>query len=795
MDRRAFLGIASGATAAFAGGANAAEQGDAARAGVAPLVEADRDPLGLHGNDPLTAESVRRAIERGVQYLKSTQRSDGTWLGPMHYDGGLTPLCTLALLNAGCAREDHAVAAALKFLRQFEPISTYTASLQTMVFCAADPIADRLLVEHNVKWLEGRQFRVGERRGMWATPSSGSTDHVDNSMTHFAMLALNEAERVGVAVNPEVWIAALEHWQSKQNADGSWGWGPGYEGSGSMTCAGISALVIAGGTVNQPDAQVSGEQVIGCVTQQADTYFERAMTWVTRYFSVLRNPGSEFWQSYYHYALERAGRLSGRRFFGDHDWFREGARYLVQNQQYSGAWPADVQFMKVDDKNVSTSFSLMFLAKGRWPVVIAQLRRKEVNDWNRHRAAIPNLVGHLEKSWERNLTHQVIDLQRATVDELLEAPVLFINGHEEPAFSEEEIRKLRSYVDRGGFVFAEQCCGGKEFDSGFRSAMRRAFPEEEQQLRLLPPDHAVWFAEEAVEPDVPIWGIDVGCRTAVVYCPFDVSCYWELDRIGRVKPELAAVRESIEKARRIGINVLSYATGREVAFKNPAVVVPSTNGGASQFARGTLYVANVLHGGGSHAAPAALRKLLRHAAEDVGVPVCPEPGEVRLEDENLFRYHLLYFHGRSAFELTANERRALCDYAKRGGTVLADAICSSTSFAESFRREMQLIFPSNSLEPIPANDAIWTPTYGGANVTAVSRRMKPVNSFQAAAAAEVTKAPPVVEAIRLEGRYAVIFSPLDISCALETDPLGCTGYVRKDALLIAMNVLLYSLNQ
>jgi hypothetical protein len=78
---------------------------------------------------------------------------------------------------------------------------------------------DRILIERNVKWLQGRQFRVGERRGMWATPSSGSTDHVDNSMTHFAMLALNEAERVGAATDPEVWVAALEHWQSKQNAD------------------------------------------------------------------------------------------------------------------------------------------------------------------------------------------------------------------------------------------------------------------------------------------------------------------------------------------------------------------------------------------------------------------------------------------------------------------------------------------------------------------------------------------------------------------------------------------------
>ena len=286
MDRRAFLGVASGATAAWAASAKAAEQGDVAHARSTPLVEAgaDRDPLGLHGNDPVTAESVRRAIERGIQFLKSTQRPDGTWLGPMHYDSGLTPLCTLALLNAGCEAQDHTVDAVPEvpsWIRAHQHLHGFAAD--DGFLCSRPgrgPDPDR----RNVKWLTGRQFRVGERRGMWATPSSGSTDHVDNSMTHFAMLALKEAERVGVATDPEVWIAALEHWQSKQNADGSWGWGPGYEGSGSMTCAGLAALIIASGTVNQPDAQVSGGQVIGCVTQQPDTYFERAIAWITRYF-------------------------------------------------------------------------------------------------------------------------------------------------------------------------------------------------------------------------------------------------------------------------------------------------------------------------------------------------------------------------------------------------------------------------------------------------------------------------------------------------------------------------------
>jgi hypothetical protein len=42
---------------------------------------------------------------------------------------------------------------------------------------------------------------------------------------------------------------------------------------------------------------------------------------------------------------------------------------------------------------------------------------------------------------------------------------------------------------------------------------------------------------------------------------------------------------------------------------------------------------------------------------------------------------------------------------------------------------------------------------------------------------------------------AVIFSPYDISCALEQhEALQCRGYTREDAARIGLNVLLYSLN-
>ena len=54
---------------------------------------------------------------------------------------------------------------------------------------------------------------------------------------------------------------------------------------------------------------------------------------------------------------------------------------------------------------------------------------------------------------------------------------------------------------------------------------------------------------------------------------------------------------------------------------------------------------------------------------------------------------------------------------------------------------------------------------------------------------------PELEGIVLNGRLAVIFSPYDISCALEQhEALQCRGYTQKDAARISLNVLMYSLN-
>ena len=117
----------------------------------------------------VTAQQVRQAIESGVSYLQTQQHGDGSWIDfaivAKTYPGGVSALCTLALLNSGVTADDQRIQSALAHLREIKPEWTYVVSLQTMVFARAEPERDRLLISRNVRWLENAQITEGPYTG------------------------------------------------------------------------------------------------------------------------------------------------------------------------------------------------------------------------------------------------------------------------------------------------------------------------------------------------------------------------------------------------------------------------------------------------------------------------------------------------------------------------------------------------------------------------------------------------------------------------------------------------------
>lgn len=758
----------------------------------------------------ITAAQVKESIEQGCKYLEGQQHPDGHWTDHPGEPGGLTALCTLALLNCGRTKDDPRVKNALDYLNGMtNPERTYSVSLMIMAFAQADPIKYRLKITGLAKWLEARQIRDGDAKGGWTYSSRGGRP--DNSNSQFALLALHEAERAGVKIDDQTWQLAYNYWTRPglQNLDGGFGYDTGHPSSGSMTCAGIASLIIARDRLQAGDARIVDGRIQCCGNQEPSDPRDDALLWMSKSFSVQRNPNSSSWLLYYLYALERVGRMSGQRTIGGHDWYREGSEHLVAQQgaTLNNSWQG-VGFIE-DNPLVATSFALLFLSKGRRPVVMGKLMHQPdapggSTDWDHHRRAVQNLVMRVEKPWKRDLSWQTIDVRNSTVVELLEAPVLFLSGADGLNLTPEQKQNLKEYVEQGGFIFAEACngngCNGKQFDADFRSLMAELFPDSE--LRKLPPDHAVWYAEKPVNPahlpedsEFWLWGLDACCRTSVIYCPRPLSCYWELAHPYRETAHAAELKNEIEAVVNIGMNVLAYATGRELKEKldRPQVTI-STPGGKSP--RGALVVPKLSHGGGADDAPNALGNLLTVMERQLEMRVDYERRLIAPADEKLLNYPLVFMHGRRAFKFSAAERKALKDYLDRGGFLFADAICANKEFADSLRAELKTIYPAANFSRIPPSHAMFTDEFHGFALPSVMLRDPQIRSGDDPLKAKLVQTTPLLEGLEIDGRIAVILSPNDISCALEKGAaLECKSYLPADAARLGANVLLYALQQ
>ena len=355
---------------------------------------------------------------------------------------------------------------------------------------------------------------------------------------------------------------------------------------------------------------------------------------------------------------------------------------------------------------------------------------------------------------------------------------------------------MKEFLVQGGFLFAEASCGGALFDRSFRQLMAELFPDS--QLRLLPPEHPVWYAEERVDANYlkPLYGLDACCRTSVVYCPQDLSCYWELGQQARRSEWPDEVQAEVEAALRIGANVVTYATNRELKNKLDRPEFVRTQSAPREPERAVLYVPKLRYAGGGDDAPAALPNLLNFFRSQTGYRVGIENRLIGATDPTLFDYPILFMHGRRDFRFTPQERQALKLYLQRGGMLIADAICGSPEFAMAVRREMESIFPEEAWQRIPPDHPLFTERYRGFDLRTVTLRNPQQAEPGDRLIAPLQKVPPLFEAMIVSERIGVILSPYDLSCALENgSSLECLGYVKEDAARLGVNLLLFGMQQ
>ncbi len=176
-------------------------------------------------------------------------------------------------------------------------------------------------------------------------------------------------------------------------------------------------------------------------------------------------------------------------------------------------------------------------APSRDDFVFAQLMHE--GDWDPDPSAVHNLLKHardnstLEVKFKRQNV-QLKDPKTTTY------PLLYMTGHREFHWDQEEVARLQRYLKAGGMLIADACCGRMSFDMAFRSEIAKVFPD--QRLERLASDHPLYHCHNDVRtveytPRVredfgpfespELEGIELDGRLAVVYSKFDLGNGWE----------------------------------------------------------------------------------------------------------------------------------------------------------------------------------------------------------------------------------------------------------------------------
>jgi hypothetical protein len=192
-------------------------------------------------------------------------------------------------------------------------------------------------------------------------------------------------------------------------------------------------------------------------------------------------------------------------------------------------------------------------------LTIARLQYDGGGDWYANPSSLPNLLHAI-----RGRTTLAVERTEARITlmspELHDYPILHMTGHGNVRFADAEIPRLRAYLERGGFLHADDNYG---LDESFRREIARVFPD--RPLVQVPLSHPVYNIVYALPRGLPKihehdgeppqgLGIFLGDRLVVFYShESDLGNGWEDRSVHGTSAELH------EAALRMGVNLFTYA--------------------------------------------------------------------------------------------------------------------------------------------------------------------------------------------------------------------------------------------
>jgi hypothetical protein len=190
---------------------------------------------------------------------------------------------------------------------------------------------------------------------------------------------------------------------------------------------------------------------------------------------------------------------------------------------------------------------------------VAILKYNGGGDWYANPTAIPNLVAFTNATIKTNISKNPQTVA-VNSDDIFNYPMLFMTGHGNVYFSDEEVTNLKNYLISGGFLHISDNYG---LDKFIRRELKKVFPNLD--FLEIPSNHPIYNQTFKFPNGIPKihehdkktaqgFGLFYEGRLIVFYdYETDLSDGWE-DEIIHNNPK--KVRE---KALKMGANIIEYA--------------------------------------------------------------------------------------------------------------------------------------------------------------------------------------------------------------------------------------------
>jgi hypothetical protein len=683
--------------------------------------------------------------------------------------GGLSALATYALLASGENDQDPKMMAAIEWLKKANIIGTYGVAMRAQVWNAMPNVKKKEYIKNAKRdrdLLMACKRSDEEFRGRFHyEPNDTGYDH---SASQYGVLGMWACNQVGAEVPGAFWKEVETAWIKDQDKSGGWNYGDDFSPrpavSASMTAAGIATLFITGDMLH-------GDEGIDCRGNIPHKQIDAGIKWINGHYDTVFSGN---WPFYTLFGIERIGLASGYKYLGSVDWYKHGAMRLVATQMEDGSWGTGVS---------DTCFAILFLVRGRNPVVMNKLQYeieqfgdkvKEAN-WNQRPRDAANFTKWLSKQLERDLNWQIVNLNNP-VEDLHDAPILYIAGNQPLVFTAAQEEKLRLFVQQGGLIVGNADCGHAGFVTTFKKLGAKLFPPYE--FRELPANHLIYsalFDRKKWKGPVTVQGLSNDARELMILIPSgDPARLWQTGTyLGReVGHELMA-------------NIFMYVSEkRDLRFKGESWVVTPD---AAIIPAKSIKLARLEYAGNWNPEPGGWKRLAAILRNESKIGLAADT--VKLGDGTLAKggYKVAHLTGSGKFKLTDGQRAELKTFVEGGGTLLLDAVGGNGEGATSLEAEIAAIAPGK-LEILKPDHEI----YAQLGIPADAIAFRPY-----AMKLELGHAKgPRLRAYSVNKRAAIIYSQEDLSVGLVGEPIdGIVGYTPQSATALMKSMVLYGANQ